>query len=40
MRLSALLVCIAVLYGFDALAFDGRYSGAISREIYEIYLHW
>ncbi len=40
MRLSAALVCIAVLYGIDALAFDGRYVTGISHELYEIYVHW
>ncbi len=40
MRLSAALVCIAVLYGVDAFAFDGRYFGAVSREIYELYVRW
>jgi len=40
MRLGATLVCIAVLYGVDALVFDGRYAAGASRVISEVYTHW
>jgi hypothetical protein len=40
MRVDTALVCIAVLYGVDALMFDGRYLAAINSVISEIYAHW
>jgi len=40
MRLDAMLVCIAVLYGVDMSMFDGRYMTCISSMISEIYAHW
>jgi hypothetical protein len=38
--LSAALVCAAVLYGFDAYFYNGRYLASLQREIAEIYQHW
>ena len=38
--LPAALVCIAVLYGVDALLFDGRYFGDLNGVISQIYMHW
>jgi hypothetical protein len=40
MRFGAALVCIAVLYGVDALMFDGRYAAAVSSALSEISAHW
>jgi hypothetical protein len=38
--LAAALVCIAVLYGVDALFFDGQYGQGIERTISDIHQHW
>jgi hypothetical protein len=38
--LGAALVCMAVLYGFDAYYFNGRYLASLQREIADIYRHW
>jgi hypothetical protein len=40
MRFGAALVCIAVLYGVDALLFGGIYAAAVGRVLTEIYVHW
>jgi hypothetical protein len=40
MRLDVALVCVAVLYGIDALMFDGRYMAIVSSVISETYAHW
>jgi hypothetical protein len=40
MRLSAALVCVAVLYGVDALLFDGRYFFGVSSVMSDLYAHW
>jgi hypothetical protein len=40
MRVGAALVCIAVVYGFDALVFDGRYASGIFGMISDLYVHW
>jgi len=38
--LGAALVCIAVLYGVDALFFDGQYGQSIDSAISDIYRNW
>ena len=38
--LGAALICIAVLYGFDAYFYNGRYFASLQKEITEIYQHW
>jgi hypothetical protein len=40
MKFGAALVCIAVLYGVDALMFDGRYAASVSSALHEVYAHW
>jgi hypothetical protein len=39
-HLSSLAVCLAILYGIDALCFDGWYFAAVNRAIMEIYVRW
>jgi hypothetical protein len=36
----AAAVCIAVLYGLDAICFDGRYTAAADHVWSEFYTHW
>ena len=38
--LGAALVCIAVLYGFDAYFYDGQYFAILERSISDIYQRW
>ncbi len=38
--LTAARVCIAVLYGVDALVFNGGYFATLNRVIFQIYIHW
>jgi hypothetical protein len=38
--LGAALVCIAVLYGFDAYFCNGWYFASLQHEIAEIYQRW
>jgi hypothetical protein len=40
MRFDTALVCIAVLYGVDALWFDGSYYAAVSHVLSNLYSHW
>jgi hypothetical protein len=40
MRLDIAIVCIAVLYGVDAVGFDGWYFAAVKHVISDVYLHW
>jgi hypothetical protein len=40
MRISIALVCIAVLYGVDAVMFDGRYIAGVTSMMSELYAHW
>jgi hypothetical protein len=40
MKLGAAAVCIAMLYGLDALCFDGRYFADLERTLYDVYVHW
>jgi hypothetical protein len=40
MKLGAAAVCFAMLYGLDALSFDGRYFAAIEHVLHDIYAHW
>jgi hypothetical protein len=40
MKFGAAFVCIAVLYGVDALMFDGWYVAGLTRMLSEIYVHW
>ena len=39
-HLSSLAICGAVLYGIDAIWFNGWYFAAINRAIMEIYVRW
>jgi hypothetical protein len=38
--IGAALVCIAILYGVDALLFDGCYVQGVDRAMTAIYRHW
>jgi hypothetical protein len=38
--LGAALVCVAVLYGFDAYFYNGRYFANLQQELAQIYQHW
>jgi hypothetical protein len=40
MKFGAALVCIAVLYGVDALMFDGRYAASVTAVLSDMYAHW
>ena len=33
------VICIAVLYGVDALYFNGMYSNSLSRAVLDIFQH-
>ena len=37
---SAVLVCVAVLYGIDAYFYNGQYLASLQRELSDIYQHW
>ena len=37
---TAAIVCLAVLYEFDALLYNGRYADGITRALFALYLHW
>lgn len=39
-ELTAAVVCIAVLYGVDAIFCDGRYCAVVSSVISQVYMHW
>jgi hypothetical protein len=39
-RASGALVCIAAVYSFDALVFDGRYAAGIIDMLSDLYVHW
>ena len=38
--LGATLVCIAVLYGFDAYFYNSQYLAGLERAITDISRHW
>jgi len=38
--LNATAVCLAVLYGIDAIGFDGWYFAAVHRVLIEVCWHW
>ena len=38
--LAAAFVCVAILYGFDAYFYNGRYFIGLQGEIADIYQHW
>jgi hypothetical protein len=40
MRLDTALVCLAMLYGADALWFDGSYFAAVVHVMSDLYMHW
>lgn len=40
MRLDTAIVCMAVLYGVDALWFDGSYFAIVKHVMSDLYFHW
>jgi hypothetical protein len=39
-EIGAAVVCFVMLYGLDAVCFDGRYFAAIEHVLHDIYAHW